>query len=118
MAAKSKASRCGALISRKARRPSWRTRLVKQALTEKGEAALPMVLVGGRVLATGRYPERDELAELGRPGRGETQHLQPAVKELVAIGAAIARQLRAVPEVSLPRGAVAGGVQSRHGPGS
>ncbi len=35
---------------------------VKQALTEKGEAALPMVMEGGRVLSIGRYPEREELA--------------------------------------------------------
>lgn len=35
---------------------------VQQALTERGESALPMVLAGGRVMSTGRYPERDELA--------------------------------------------------------
>jgi len=37
---------------------------VKAALTEKGDAALPMVLVAGQVVATGRYPERRELAAL------------------------------------------------------
>lgn len=35
---------------------------VKRALTERGEAALPMVLADGRVMCIGRYPERDELA--------------------------------------------------------
>jgi hypothetical protein len=35
---------------------------VKQALAGKGEAALPLVLVDGQVAATGRYPERAELA--------------------------------------------------------
>ncbi len=35
---------------------------VKQALTDQGEAALPMVVADGRVMSTGRYPERDELA--------------------------------------------------------
>ena len=35
---------------------------VKTALTDKGEAALPVILVNGKVAATGRYPERAELA--------------------------------------------------------
>lgn len=35
---------------------------VKQALTDKGEAALPMVIASGRVASSGRYPERVELA--------------------------------------------------------
>jgi hypothetical protein len=37
--------------------------MVKAALTEKGEAALPLVLVDGHVLASGQYPERSRLAE-------------------------------------------------------
>ncbi|MBI1361530.1 MAG: arsenite efflux transporter metallochaperone ArsD [Alphaproteobacteria bacterium] len=37
---------------------------VKAALTEKGEAALPVLLVNGKVAMTGRYPERKELASL------------------------------------------------------
>lgn len=37
---------------------------VKAALTEKGEAALPVLLVNGKVATTGRYPERGELASL------------------------------------------------------
>jgi thiamine pyrophosphate-dependent acetolactate synthase large subunit-like protein len=35
---------------------------VKAALTEKSEAALPVILVNGKVVATGRYPDRAELA--------------------------------------------------------
>ena len=61
---------------------------VKQALTEKGEAALPLLLVDGRVLASGQYPERGQLA--AALGVGENSLFSPAVAELVAIGAAIA----------------------------
>jgi Arsenical resistance operon protein ArsD len=38
--------------------------LVRATLTEKGEAALPVLLVNGKVAATGRCPERGELATL------------------------------------------------------
>lgn len=37
---------------------------VKTALTEKGEAALPVMLINGKMAITGRYPERGELASL------------------------------------------------------
>jgi hypothetical protein len=37
---------------------------VKTALTEKGETALPLLLVNGKVTAMGRYLERGELAAL------------------------------------------------------
>lgn len=37
---------------------------VKSALTDKGEAALPVMLVNGKVASTGSYPERGELAAL------------------------------------------------------
>jgi AhpD family alkylhydroperoxidase len=64
--------------------------LVKTALTERGEAALPLLLVDGRVLASGHYPEREQLIEaLGLKGGGSSLS-SPAVAELVAIGAAIA----------------------------
>jgi AhpD family alkylhydroperoxidase len=63
---------------------------VKQALTEKGEAALPLLLVDGHGIASGEYLERSRLADaLGFNG-GATSLFTPAVKELVAIGAAIA----------------------------
>ena len=63
---------------------------VKQALSDKGEAALPLVFVGRQLLASGHYPERRQLAEvLGMVG-GKNTLFNPAVAELVAIGAAIA----------------------------
>jgi len=37
---------------------------VQAALTEKGEAALPVILLNGKIATTGRYPERSELAGL------------------------------------------------------
>jgi SAM-dependent methyltransferase len=37
---------------------------VKTTLTEQGEAALPVLLLNGKVATTGRYPERGELAAL------------------------------------------------------
>ena len=41
--------------------------LVRTALTEQGEAALPLVLVNDRVAATGRYPDRAGLVALLDP---------------------------------------------------
>jgi len=37
---------------------------VNQMLNEKGETALPLVLVNGKIAVTGRYPDRKELAGL------------------------------------------------------
>lgn len=37
---------------------------VKATLTERGEAALPLLLVNGKVAVAGRYPERSQLAAL------------------------------------------------------
>jgi AhpD family alkylhydroperoxidase len=64
--------------------------LVKAALTEKGEAALPLVLVDGKVVASGQYPEREQLAAWSGLETKEPSLFSPAVAELVAIGAAIA----------------------------
>jgi AhpD family alkylhydroperoxidase len=65
--------------------------LVRTALTEKGEAALPLLVADGKVLASGGYPSRDKLAALlGLSMVLETGLFTPAVAELVAIGAAIA----------------------------
>jgi thiamine pyrophosphate-dependent acetolactate synthase large subunit-like protein len=36
---------------------------VRQALTDKGEAALPLLLVGGHAIASGEYPERSCLSD-------------------------------------------------------
>ena len=62
---------------------------VKQALTDQGEGALPLVLVDGQVVASGQYPERGVLVSALGLG-GEDSVFRPAVAELVAIGAAIA----------------------------
>ncbi len=64
--------------------------LVKTALTEKGEAALPLLLAGDQVLASGCYPERDQLRAALSLANGPGSLFSPAVAELVAIGAAIA----------------------------
>ncbi len=37
--------------------------VVKAALTDKGEHALPLLLFNGKTGFSGRYPERDELAK-------------------------------------------------------
>ena len=63
---------------------------VRQALTEKGEGALPLLLVDGQVLASGHYPERSQLSDALSLTSGENSIFSPAVAELVAIGAAIA----------------------------
>ena len=63
---------------------------VRAMLTEKGESALPLVLVEGKVVVTGTYPSREELAGLVGLSSGKPSLFSPAVGELVAIGAAIA----------------------------
>lgn len=63
---------------------------VKQALTDKGEAALPMVIASGRVVSSARYPDRGELAAWAGLAQAESSIYSAAVNELVAIGAAIA----------------------------
>jgi AhpD family alkylhydroperoxidase len=64
--------------------------VVRAALTEKGEAALPLVIVEGKVAASGVYPTRDALAALVGLGCAPASLFTPAVAEVVAIGAAIA----------------------------
>lgn len=64
--------------------------IVKATLTEKGEAALPLVLVDNKVCASGHYPEREQLAAWLGLGANGSELFSPAVAELVAIGAAIA----------------------------
>ncbi|MBT8336724.1 MAG: arsenite efflux transporter metallochaperone ArsD [Gemmatimonadetes bacterium] len=43
--------------------------LVRHALQEQGEDALPLIVQGGRVLSHGRYPSREELGTWTRPDR-------------------------------------------------
>jgi hypothetical protein len=38
--------------------------LVRGALEQKGEAALPLIIVSGKLALSGHYPKRDELANL------------------------------------------------------
>jgi len=57
---------------------------------ERGNACLPAFLVGGRVVSTGSYLGRDELAGLAGVAASASDVLEPRVRELVAIGAAIA----------------------------
>ncbi len=64
--------------------------LVRAALTEKGEAALPLVIIDGKVAASGAYPSRAALAARTGLAREPASLFTPAVAELVAIGAAVA----------------------------
>jgi AhpD family alkylhydroperoxidase len=63
---------------------------VSSLLKEKGEEALPLVMVEGAVVSSGAYPSREELAAFLGAGGAENSLMTPAVAELVAIGAAIA----------------------------
>src|ERR1019366_779367 len=55
---------------------------VKQALTEKGEGALPMVIGSGQVVSSGRYPERGQLAAWAGVAQAEASIYSAAVNEL------------------------------------
>lgn len=52
--------------------------LVRTALTEKGESALPFLLVDGRTVASGHYPTREQLAGLCHVSAGEGLLARPA----------------------------------------
>ena len=64
------------------------TPLVKEALAKDGKGCLPLLLADGAVLCTGRYPTREELAKIAGL-EVQPSIFSEAVKELVAIGAAI-----------------------------
>jgi len=59
--------------------------VVKSFLEHSGAEALPVVLVDGAMVLSGRYPSRDELVQWAR-----LDALTPQVMELIALGAAIA----------------------------
>jgi AhpD family alkylhydroperoxidase len=63
---------------------------VRAVLDTKGEAGLPLVEVSGRVMTSGVYPSRDELAAWTGIGGMTASLCTDAVAELVAIGASIA----------------------------
>ena len=63
---------------------------VKQAMKEDGTECLPLILVDGRIVSRGTYPDRIELAALlGLPSPQGSVY-SSVVAELVAIGASIA----------------------------
>lgn len=62
---------------------------VKAALEAQGEAALPLVKVNGKVVHTGDYPAREQLAALAGLNPPAPSIFTEAVQELVALGAAI-----------------------------
>jgi AhpD family alkylhydroperoxidase len=64
--------------------------VVTRALQERGEAALPLILVDERKVSEGTYPSRDRLAQWAGVSRSAGLEYTPAVDELVAVGAAIA----------------------------
>jgi len=65
------------------------TPLVKEALTKDGNDCLPLTLVDGKIACQGSYPTREMLA--GFAGLAFQKSIfTDAVRELVAIGAAIA----------------------------
>ncbi len=64
--------------------------IVKRALTDQGEPALPMLLADGRVIASGNYPGRAQLSDALGLENASASLFTPAVNELVALGAAIA----------------------------
>lgn len=63
--------------------------LVRASLEKSGQDGLPLILVNGQQVLSGRYPRREELAAWMEGNTGSTL-FSPQVAELVAIGAAIA----------------------------
>jgi AhpD family alkylhydroperoxidase len=64
--------------------------LVRAALTEKGESALPFLLIDDKTVANGKYPTREQLAAFCGLADETTGLITPAVAELIAIAAAVA----------------------------
>ena len=65
--------------------------LVKAALSSDGNDCLPLIMVDGVIARKGSYPSRRELAEYaGIAVSTEPNLMTPEIRELVAIGAAIA----------------------------
>lgn len=64
---------------------------VKQALKEKGNACLPLIVVDGKIVSEGEYLTLEKMSELlGLKNAVPTSLFSDAIAELVAIGAAIA----------------------------
>lgn len=63
---------------------------VKAVLDRSGGDELPAILVGDQLIASGRYPSRDELAAMtGVKAMLQAAEMTERVKELIAVGAAI-----------------------------
>lgn len=62
--------------------------LVRELLAERGDEALPAVVVGGALCSWGRYPSRSELAVWALRSSG-AESLDAVTAELVAMGAAV-----------------------------
>ena len=62
--------------------------LVRELLAERGDEALPAVVVDGALRSSGRYPSRAELAAWAM-GTGGAEGLDAVTAELVAMGAAV-----------------------------
>lgn len=64
---------------------------VRQILAAEGDAGLPVIVVDGRAVSTGRYPTRQELAAFANLAFEDAQSLfSESVASLVAISAAVA----------------------------
>jgi AhpD family alkylhydroperoxidase len=61
--------------------------MVRELLHERGDGVLPVVRVDGELRSSGRYPTRDELDVW--TGAGDSNDLDAATAELVALGAAV-----------------------------
>lgn len=62
---------------------------IKALMEEAGADGLPVVMVDGEIVSTGRYPARAELAGWAVAGAPEVE-ITDSVRELIALGAAIA----------------------------
>jgi AhpD family alkylhydroperoxidase len=62
---------------------------VKAVLDRSGGDELPAIVVGDSLVASGRYPDRDELAAMAGVEAPTSTPLTEQVQELVALGAAI-----------------------------
>lgn len=66
--------------------------LVKARLQVQGNDCLPLLLLDGRIISEGRYPDRATLLQLVGLAGGKfgEELLTPAVQELIALGVSIA----------------------------
>jgi len=64
--------------------------LVKSTLEKDGNDCLPIIIVDGSLAHKGSYPTRESLAYLAGLTNPSSSHMTDVVRELVAIGAAIA----------------------------